>query len=168
MSHAKLNSPTDCGDNAAESTFFRCPVPSEQAPATLRFAKTRIEVELYEAAVDGFSVVISAKFASSLRLGPRWILENAVERSEVLPQWIYCAPDGRLQIGLRRLRDLTREPKPSLLPRIGGRKREIDYSLVFAALVIVILVVLALPGIGDALGTAPWIERAIRTMLRGV
>jgi hypothetical protein len=151
-----------------ERHFFRCPVPRERAEATLRISALKIPVELQESSIDGFAVLVQQKYASKLRLGPRWILQSTCDRTEVNPQWIYCAPDGRVQIGLRRLRDLTDLPKPRWFPRFSlARPRDFDHSLVFAAIVLLSGLALALPGLGDVLGTAPWIEQTAREFLGG-
>lgn len=151
-----------------ERQFFRCPVPTEHSAATLRVSGVKIPVELHESSIDGFAVLVQQKYTGRLRLGPRWVLQSASERSEVCPQWLYCAPDGRVQVGLRRLQDLTPAPKPRWLPRLGrSRPRDTDYTLVFAALVLIIGLAVSLPGLGDVLGTAPWIEQTVQDLLGG-
>jgi hypothetical protein len=149
-----------------ERQFFKCPIPAEQSAAVLCFSRMKIPAELQESSIDGFSVLVQQQHAGQLRLGPRWVLQSVNERSEVYPQWLYCAPDGRVQIGLRRLQDLT--PKARWFPRLGrSRPREIDHSLLFVSLVLLILLAISLPGIGDLLGTAPWIERTVKEFLGG-
>lgn len=66
-----------------EQRFFRCPVPIEKSAATLRFSGIKIPVELHEASLDGFAVMVQPKYVSKLRLGPRWVLQSSTERSEV-------------------------------------------------------------------------------------
>ncbi len=155
-------------DHRPEQRFFRCPVPPEDAAATLRFSGTKLTVELQESSIDGFAVLVQQNQVSKLRLGPRWVLQSASERCEVWPQWLYCASDGRVQIGLRRLQDLTSAPRPRWFPRLGrARPREIDHTLVFASLVLLVALAISLPGLGDVLGTAPWIEKTVRELFAG-
>jgi hypothetical protein len=150
-----------------EQRFFRCPVPIEKSAATLRFSGTKVPVELHEASIDGFAVLVQQKHVSKLRLGPRWVLQSTNERSEVWPQWLYCAPDGHVQVGLRRLQDLTPPPKLSWRPTLGrSRQREGDPTLLFAAFILLIVLAVSLPGLGDLLGSAAWIEQTLIEIFR--
>lgn len=152
-----------------EQRFFRCPVPIEKSAATLRFSGTKIPVELHEASIDGFAVLVRPQHVSKLRLGPRWVLQSASERSEVWPQWLYCAPDGHVQVGLRRLQDLTPPPKISWRPTWRRlRHRDSDPTLLFAAIILVIVLAISLPGLGDRLGSAVWIEQTLHEIVRSV
>jgi hypothetical protein len=145
-----------------ERQFFRCAVASENSAATLRFSRTNVPVELHESSIDGFAVLVQQKYIKKIRLGPRWVLQTVHERTEVWPQWVYCAPDGRVQIGLRRLQDLTPAPKPKWWPRLRSRRGELDHTLFLATLILLLVLALSLPGLGDALGTAPLIEQTLR------
>ncbi len=145
-----------------EQRFFRCPVPLERSAATLHFSGTKVPVELHEASIDGFAVLVQPQHIAKLRLGPRWVLQSADERSEVWPQWLYCAPDGHVQVGLRRLQDLTPPPKMSWFPTWRrARCRESDPTLLLVVILLLIVFALSLPGLGDHLGSAALIEQAL-------
>lgn len=159
---------TDDPSQKVERRFFRFRVPPSQSNAVVRVGGFKIPVELQESSIDGFAVLVEKNHAAKIRLGQRWILNCKNERTEVFPQWIYCAIDGRLQVGMRRLEDLTPIPKSRFWPRIGRPGyREFDHTLVFAAMTILLFLALALPGLGDLLGTAPWIENTLRELLGG-
>lgn len=151
------------------SSFFRCRVPSEQSKARLRIGSCTIPAVLQETSIDGFTVTLDPKYGKRLRVARRWLLTTGNEKAEVHVEWMFHAPSGDIQLGLRRLRDLT----PSEEPRGGllwgwGRGRSIDTStpeLLFAGLVVFLFVTLSLPGLGDHLGTAPRIRAAVQGVM---
>lgn len=165
-----INSERDWEDkHRPEQRFFRCPVPIEKSAATLRFCGTKVPVELHEASLDGFAVLVQQQHVGKLRLGPRWVLQSADERSEVWPQWLYCAPDGHVQVGLRRLQDLTPPPKMAWRPTLRrSRHRASDPTLLLAAIVLLIVLAISLPGLGDRLGSAVWIEQMLAEIFRSL
>jgi len=149
----------------ANRGFFRCPVQVEDSAALISIRGKRFPVLLQDKSIDGFSVLVERRHSQRLRLGPQWILESNDERTEVLAQWMFNAPDGSIQIGLRRLRDLTMQPKPALFPtfRVRG-KHQTQPDLAIAGIGIVIILALSLPGIGTRLGTAGWIQNGLVTL----
>lgn len=156
-------------DSDRSSSFFRCRVPSEQSKASLRIGSSTIPAVLQETSIDGFTVTVDPKYGKRMRVARRWLLTTENEKAEVHAEWMFHAPSGAIQLGLRRLRDLT----PSEEPRGGlmwgwGRRRSIDSStpeLVFAGLVVFLFVTLSLPGLGDHLGTAPRIRSAVQGVM---
>jgi len=153
--------------------FFRCPVPADQSDGTITIGRRKLPAVVHEASIDGFTVVVRPVFADQLQLGRPWKLFHDGATLEVHPQWFFQAPDGNVQIGLRRLRDLT--PPPGVparwsnwWPRVsnGGSSSP---PLLFGGLVGIILMTLALPGIGTTLGTSQritawivWAEHHLR------
>ena len=107
-----------------------------------------------------------------LKPGHPWILEYDGTFTEVHPQWIFNAPDGRVQIGLRRLRDVTKPPRfrTSVLFQWGGKRyRHPNLSATaYGGFVLFLFVLMAMPGLGDRLGTAPRIQDTMRWLLRGI
>ncbi|MGB7326800.1 MAG: hypothetical protein WBD31_18130 [Rubripirellula sp.] len=148
------------------SGFFRCPISSDRSKATIRVGRRKFAADVHETSIDGFTVLVSPKYSSKLKVGRPWILVYDGTRTEVHPQWMFNAPDGHVQIGLRRLRDLTRPPKVkrSLLSSIGGRKYDDpSYSAVgFGGFVLALFSLMALPGLGDRLGTSDRIQGTVR------
>lgn len=151
------------------SSFFRCRVQSEQSKASLRIGGTTVPAVLQETSIDGFTVTVDPKYGKRLRVARQWLLKTDNEKVEVHAEWLFHAPDGMIQLGLRRIRDLTpsEEPRGGLMWRFG-RSRSIDSStpeLVFAGLVVFLFVTLTLPGLGDHLGTAPRIRAAVQGVM---
>ncbi|MFK8111005.1 MAG: hypothetical protein AB8B91_02320 [Rubripirellula sp.] len=152
--------------------FFRCPVQSENSKATICVGRRKSQASVQETSIDGFTVLVSPRDASKLSVGRTWVMEYEGTRTEVHPQWFFNAPDGHVQMGLRRLRDLTK-PDPirsSLLTRFGGKRCE-DPSYaaaIFGGFVLLLFSLMALPGLGDRLGTSDRIQDAFRWVIKGV
>ncbi|MBB3208225.1 hypothetical protein FHS27_004052 [Rhodopirellula rubra] len=158
--------------NASDSEFFRCPITAENSSAWLRIRRRRVNVQLQEASIDGFTILVRALDSTQLRIGEPWLLLHDGATLEVQAQWFFQAADGRVQIGLRRLRDLT--PPPVIggwLPNIFARPKMPDYSsssLVLTCGILLMLLSLALPGVGDKLGTSTRISAAINSVFGGI
>jgi hypothetical protein len=153
--------------------FYRCQVTPEQSAATISFAGRRIPVVLRESAIDGFTISIADRYAGRLVLGRQWMLRTGRQRNRVHAEWLFHSPGNDLQVGLRRLGEIEAsvEPTGGWRTYIGNVRRS-DYTnpagLCFAALVVVIFLLASLLGVGDALGTAPRIQRLAETLLDGV
>lgn len=166
-----MKSVTQHEKNEKSADCFRCPVPSDQSRGTIRIGRRKIEASIQDASIEGFTVLIEPKHAKRLAVGVPWKLEYDGALLEIQAQWFFHAPDGRVQVGLRRIRDLT-EPE-----RIGTWWPTTDNSrsaedagsstLAFAGFVLVLFVALALPGLGDRLGTAPKIGGAFDWVVDG-
>lgn len=153
--------------SSGAAAFFRCPVQAEHNQALIRVGRRSSKAEVTETSIDGFTVTVAAKFAKRLNVGRPWVLEYDGTRTEVHPQWIFNSPDGAMQLGLRRLRDLTRPPKiqsGSILGRIGGKRYEQPghTAVAFGGFVLFLFSLMSLPGLGDRLGTAPRIQGAMQ------
>jgi hypothetical protein len=167
-----MNAPTESSENQ-EKSFFRCPVQADQSKAVIRVGRRSIHASVQETSIDGFTVLVAPKHASKLKVGRAWVLQYDGTKIEVHPQWFFNSPDGHVQMGLRRLRDLTR-PKPvrvSLLARFAGRRYAEDPSFAAAAFggfVLFLFSLMALPGLGDRLGTSDRIQTTVRWILDGI
>ena len=155
-----------------EAGFFRCPVQDAQSKAGIRVGRRKATVTVQETSIDGFTVLVPPSASGKLKVGRPWLLIYQGARIEVHPQWFFNSPDGRVQMGLRRLRDLT-PPEPirrSLLARCAGKRYE-DPSYaaaVYGGFVLMLFSLLALPGLGDTLGTSQRIQNAVRWLINGL
>ena len=154
-----------------DNTYFRCPVHEDEGQAVLCSRRRRLDIQVQETSIDGFTVLVKPQDASRLAIGHPWVLEYSGARVEVHGQWLFNAPDGHVQMGLRRLRDLT-QPTESRPVFLMGR-RPTCYGpgfsgVIFSGVLLLVFLVLALPGVGDALGTAPQIEGAVNWLCSGV
>lgn len=152
--------------------FFRCPVSSDCSQAKIRIGHRRFGVSVQETSIDGYTVLVGPKESKRLQVGKMWLLEYQDAIVEVHPQWFFNSPGGEIQVGLRRLRDLT-PPAPvrrSLLVRIGGLKYANPNvsAAMYGGFVLVLFSVMALPGFGDQIGTAPRIQEVVKWIVGGV
>lgn len=146
------------------TSFFRCPIQNDQGQgqAIIRIGRRKAKATVQETSIDGFTVLVPPKDGGKLKVGRPWVLEYDGTRHEIHPQWFFNSPDGHVQMGLRRLRDLT-EPEPirnSWLARIGGRRYEdpSNAAVVFGGFVLFLFAMMASPGLGERLGTADRIQ----------
>lgn len=107
--------------------------------ATLVIAGNELPVLIPEQTQCGFTAIGTVKVAEGLRLGAGWVLKLEGKRFEVFPQWIHCAADGRVQIGLRRMHELTPETEFGFIQRLRSRfKPDGQWALVMAIVVMVL------------------------------
>ncbi|WP_231603205.1 hypothetical protein [Neorhodopirellula pilleata] len=139
--------------------------------AVIKIGRSPIKTQVHEASIDGFTVLVDSSDASRLVLGKPWILLHDNAKIEVHAQWFFHADDGNVQIGLRRLRDLTKPPViggwfPSFFatPREDGSSG----SLLFVGASLIVMASLAMPGVGDALGTSGKIQQAFGAIYHGI
>lgn len=160
-------------DTDRASGFFRCPVQSDQSSAVIYIGRRRIPAVLQETSIDGFTLTVAPKYASFLRMGRPWLLKTHDEKVEVHAEWLFHAPQGQVQLGARRLRDLTPSEQPKRgwgLGIFGARRANHANTpeLIFAGLVLTIFLIMSLPGIGEQLGTAPRIRAAVEGVVESL
>lgn len=159
-------------DHDSPQTFFRCPVQAEMSQATLIVGRRKVPATLQETSIEGFTVTVCPRQSQRLRIGRAWVLRSLNDCCEVHAEWFYNAPDGGIQIGLRRVRDLLRPERPSGWLSFGqaGRKSSSGKGseVAFAGAIVFLFVVLCLPGVGDKLGTAPRLQAALQLVLHSV
>ncbi len=153
------------------SDFFRCPVQSEHGTAVIRIGLRKVRATVQETSIDGFTVLVPPRETAKLKVGRTWVLEYDGTRNEIHPQWLFNSPDGNVQMGLRRIRDLTK-PEPihnSWLARYGGRQYEnpSTSAAIFGGFVLCLFALMATPGLGDRLGTADRIEDTVHWLFMG-
>ena len=154
-----------------DASFFRCPVQDDQSKAVIRVGRRKAIASVQETSIDGFTVLVPPKYAGVLKVGRPWRLDYQGARIEVHPQWFFNSPDGRVQMGLRRMRDLTPPPpiRRFLLMRYAGRCDDPSYTAaIFGGFVLALFSLMALPGLGDSLGTSHRIQSAVRWVLNGL
>lgn len=160
---------TDAGQ---ETDFFRCPIMNGRCEATIRIGRRNVPSEVQETSIDGFTIIVAPKFGSRLKVGRPWILEHDGSKTEVHPLWFFNTPDGNIQLGLRRLRDLTPpdNDRNSLLIRFGGAKfHDPSFSAAaYGGIVLALFCLMALPGWGDHMGTSDRIHDAFHWIVDGL
>jgi len=167
-----MNSLTESENSSARSPFFRCPVQADCSQALIRIGYRSFNVSVQERSIDGFTVLVPPKYARRLKVGRRWTMHYDGAEVEVHPQWFFSAPDGHVQIGLRLIRDITKMKLVQksiwsrLLPNFD-LERTASSSVALGGFVLVLFCSLALPGLGDKLGTSKRIENSVRWMVDG-
>lgn len=155
-----------------DPSYYRCPVHEDHAGAVLCSRRRRLDVLVQETSIDGFTVLVKPQDADRLAIGRPWVLEYGGARVEVHGQWFFNSPDGHVQMGLRRLRDLTKAgaSSQSFLFRLRPAAiHDLGFSgVIYSGLLLAVFLVLAMPGIGDALGAASKIESAVIWIWSGV
>jgi len=157
---------------SSPSGFFRCRVEPIRGDATICVGRKKIPATVQETAIDGFTILVAPKHASSLKVGKPWTLEHDETRIEVHPLWFFNTPDGQVQLGLRRLNDITKpeDDRNSLLIRFGGsRFRDPNCSAAaYGGIVLTLICLLALPGWGDHMGTSDRIQDGFKWLVDGL
>jgi len=164
----------DAERSTAETSpdFFRCPVQAEQSRALVTMGRRRFRVTVQDASIEGFTVLVEPKYAKRINVGIPWILEHEGAKLEIKPQWFFQAPEGHIQVGLRMLRDLTEPEKiGTWWPRVDTSRAIEDAghsTLAFAGFALVLIVTMAMPGLGDKLGTSKRINATFEWVINGV
>lgn len=155
-----------------ETEFFRCPVVNGRSDATIRVGRAKAKATVQDTSIDGFTIIVPPKYSPKLKVGKTWILEHEGARTEVHPLWFFNTPEGNIQLGLRRLRDVTppENDRNSLLIRFGGaRFHDPNFSAAaYGGIVLALICLLALPGWGDHMGTSDRIEEAFKWVMDGL
>lgn len=152
--------------------YFRCPINNGRTDATIRIGRKRVKATVQETSIDGYTVVVGPSHSSKLAVGKSWLLEHDGTKTEVHPLWFFNTPEGDVQLGLKRLRDLTPPEKHSrsLLVRFGGaRFQDPSYSAaVYGGFVLSLICLMALPGWGDHMGTSDRIHDVVHWFIDGL
>jgi hypothetical protein len=146
--------------------FYRCRVAAELAAGKLRVGWHRLDVLVDEKSIDGYTIRIKPQDLAKIKFQRKaWVLEHFEERSEVHPEWFLNHSGESIQMGLRRLADVTPLPHAELSPlrcifSVRALLRRVlgTPELLLGGAALILLMLLTLPGFGDQLGTAPRIR----------
>ena len=145
--------------------FYRVPVDSESSAATILVGRRKIPAVILEKAIDAFSVMVKARHAKHLREAEivKIVFDGSTYQAVV--QRIGEKEDGNVKIGLIQTQDLTKPPKirSSWFTRSGRRDSTADTATIaFGGFVLVLFCCMAMPGLGDRLGTSKRIQNAFK------
>jgi hypothetical protein len=162
-----MKSSTDSNDANTSQKFFRCPVQSDNSKAVIKIGFRSVNVNVQERSIDGFTVLVSPKYSRRLKVGGPWMMTYDESQIEVHPQWFFNSPDGQVQMGLRQVRDVTKFKAIStpLWSRLWSHQRfetSASSTVAFGGFVLFLFCALALPGLGDRLGTSNRIQDSVR------
>ena len=151
--------------------FFRCPIASDESAAWLSLGWRRIPVTMIDSSIDGFTFTVPGSGVRYVRYDRRWTLTTRDEKWVVHGEWMYHSLDGDAQLGVRRIEDLSIPPDTTVRCFLPWRRsgQGYDFSgMAFGGVLLLVAAILSLPGIGDALGTAPVIRSVIHASINAV
>ena len=149
--------------------YYRCPVDPSASLGRMIWSRRRSTVvSVREVAINGFTVIAPAECERVLVAMNLAVLEFQDAFFEVKTEQVSHLDGGKLWVMLELVRDVTKPSRircrHSFLRRSLTRFESIAAVPLFAILLITCLVMLALPGLGDVLGTANLIESMLSWM----
>ena len=149
----------------ADRTAFRCAVAPENAAAKLKIGFSKYDVAVLDTSRSGFSVKMPTKIAKKIREGDQCVLLYNDEVWEVQKEAQFASGKKSVNVGFSKVSDLTKieTPKGSIVASNKGFSAA-DPSFLMYLMLAFIFVCLAMPGLGDNLGTAPKIRFGIQTI----
>lgn len=159
--------------NAKKDNSFRCNVVGKNA-AMLRVGRTARKVSVREASGSGFTIGLDAKTAKRIKCGKRYELRYDERRLLVLAEAFVETIDGEARLRIGTVHEYEpRERWAFRLPFTSGRKimshdSAVNNGAAYGGFVLVLFCVMALPGIGEQLGTAPKIHEALALMQKNI
>lgn len=143
---------------------YRCTVVPEQSAANLRLGWKNYSTRVIDTSRDAFTLEVDARVFQKVKEGTRGVLEYHGEVWDVECVAVFRLMDDQFHITMLRRNDRThvRVPKSSLWAILPRPNNETDPVLPLALLVSFLFACVALPGMGDSLGTAPKIRKAIQ------
>lgn len=147
---------------------FRCTVVSEISAGRLTIGWHTYKVRLLDTSRDAFTLEVDSKKFGRIKEGSKALLETNGEKWEVRCTAIFHMLDGQLNLSMARVKERLRAPVSrttfwSLLPIPSPTA---DPVLPLALLLSFLFACIALPGMGDTLGTAPKIRKAVQDVWR--
>ena len=153
---------------ADERDAYRCSVAPENSAAKLKIGHKFYDINVVDTSRNGFTVRVSNRTFGKLREGSKYVLRHAGETWLVSKQSHYNETDKSTQVGFARLQDLTpvEKPKTSLLQVFSSKAHgSSDPAFLLYLMLAFLFACVALPGMGDNLGTAPRIRDGIREIM---
>lgn len=146
---------------------FRCCIAAENSAAKLKVGGRLKNVCVLDTSRNGFCVQVPNRLAKRLADGKHSVLHFAGEQWEVEVMSRYCDSEHYTNLGLARIRELTKIEMPStwtlsFVPT--GVAKPDPHFLTFLVLAFMTAAI-CLPGIGDNLGTAPKVRHLINSMI---
>ncbi|MCA9130135.1 MAG: hypothetical protein KDB22_23770 [Planctomycetales bacterium] len=153
-----------------ERKAFRCSIAPEFSTARLRIRNRYYDVKVLDTSRDGFTIRLPCKAAGRLRSNSLVELWFRKEHWQLRVRSQYRSNDDFTNIGFERVRELTKVKIPSswgysLIPRFSTNT---DPALVMYFMLAIIFVSLALPGVGENLGTAKYIRSGVHSLVQTI
>lgn len=143
---------------------YKCAIAPENSAAELRVGSKSYAVAVLDASREGFTIRVPNAILGRIRKKPICRLEFASELTEVSCESEFADCSEFTNLGLRRIRDLTKFKMPSGFQFSFGSMFSLqqDPTLLLGLMIAFLLACFCLPGIGDQVGTAPKVSRAVK------
>ncbi len=150
-----------------DRSFFRCPVASERSEANLKVGGRKIEATVLEASIVGYTIAVDAQHHSRLRRDKsEWVISYDETKAIVKAESVSEPKDGKVRIGLRQIQDLTKPEriKGAFWSRFLPSQDPTGSNgvVVYGGFMLFLFATMALPGLGDKLGTSTRIQNTVR------
>lgn len=154
--------------NEITCTAFRCTLIPEHSAGALRLGCRWQDVCVIDTSRDAFTLEVGAATFRRIREGTRAVLRHNGETWDVQCTALFQMVDERYHVTMARIRERTgvRGPKSSLWSLLPTINTSADPVLPLALLISFIIACIALPGMGDSLGTAPKVRQIVQDVWR--
>ena len=144
---------------------YRCLIRPEQCRAVLKLGGSSIECQIVDLSREDFQVRVPKGKLKKLQRAKKIEMHYSDERWYVRP--LSDAPRGSDTIYLQRLEELTKIELPSAWASLfsSNMSRQTDPRFLMALMLAFLFACLALPGLGDKLGTAPRLKSGIHSVI---
>lgn len=146
---------------------YRCCIASENSAAKLKIGTSTNDVSVLNTSRTGFCLRVRNDIAKKLRGKRRPILLYNGEIWEVELKSRYSDESKFTNLGVSRVRDLTQfsEPTSWSFGFFSNPTSQADPTFLAFLILAFLVAVIALPGIGDSLGTAPKVRAVIKSVI---
>ncbi len=146
------------------SAAYKCIVSSDNSAAELRVGNKSFSVRVLDLSRDGFTIRVPNAILKKVRSKANLRLEYASELWEVACDGEFSDSSDFTNLGLLRVRDLTKLKMPSGFQFSFGAMFSLnqDPTLLLGLLLAFLAACFCLPGVGDQVGTAPKISRTVK------
>ncbi len=143
---------------------YKCAIAPENSAAELRVGAKSYVVAVLDASRDGYTIRVPNAILSRIRGKHSCRLKFAGELSEVVTESEFADCYEFTNVGVKRIRDLTKIKMPSGFQFSFGSMFSLqqDPALLLGLMIAFLLACFCLPGIGDQVGTAPKVSRAVK------
>ncbi|MCC9601579.1 hypothetical protein LOC67_13560 [Stieleria sp. JC731] len=158
----------------AQEKIYRCKVVGNTAATLFVGSGRSIKVHVRETCGGGFTLGVEPKHVKKIKIGSRYELHYDDRRMLIAPQVFVQSVQGEPRLQVVTVKEY--EPKKGWafrLPFTRGHQVVRHHKgtvspAAYGGFVLVLFCVMALPGLGDKLGTASRIEKAVNIVARNV
>ncbi len=150
------------------SPAFRCNVVPENSHGSMKVGWSWQDVRVLDTSRDAFTVEVKHSVFRRLKEGCRTVLRFNDEIWQVECTAVFQLVSGKISLTMTRIKDLTQMhgPKSNIWSVLPLPNPTADPVLPLALLISFLFACVALPGMGDTLGTAPKIRKVVQDVWR--